>query len=74
MTPTGFRPRTRCKLTNCKRLHKVKVDFIFLYKLIVYIVLDYDYCVLYFATLKCPLALCCLINENEMKERRQCIG
>ena len=35
----------------------------FLYKLIVYIVLDYDYCILYFATRKWPLALCCLINE-----------
>jgi len=35
----------------------------FIYQLIVYIVLDYDYCVLYFATRKWPLALCCLINE-----------
>jgi len=32
----------------------------------VYIVLDYDYCILYFATRKWPLALCCLII-NEMK-------
>jgi len=38
---------------------------IFLYKFIVYIVLDYVYCklILYFATCKWPLALCCLINE-----------
>ena len=41
---------------------------IFLYKFIVYIVLDYVYCRLYFASCKWPLALCCLINEwmNEL--------
>jgi len=51
---------TLCERVICKLLFR---STIFLYKLIVYIVLDYDYYILYFATRKWPLALCCLINE-----------
>jgi len=38
------------------------VDRVMIFLYIVYMVLDYNYCILYFATCKWPLALCCLIN------------
>jgi len=51
------------RLSNCVHgaLEPLCLCIIFLY--IVYIVLDYNHCILYIATCKWPLALCCLINK-----------